>query len=272
MNEKNCFHCSKSKSLDCFGKDRHTKSGLAAYCKVCANEIKLKSYHQNSQELNKIRRESYHNNREKRTKVSREKYYPKRVSKRQKYAKNNESHIKAYQKEYRMNKVDKRKDYSLQTNYGITLEIFNQIVEEQKGICAINSGSCNPIVNKKHNLNVDHDHEVGNVRGLLCSNCNTAIGLLGENIEAFQRCVEYLIQHKTNPRIYNIKDRKIRKNINHIKKRILCVETGKIFDSITQASLDMRLHRSTIRKVLNEEHAQTGGYTFKYLDENKNSS
>lgn len=50
---------------------------------------------------------------------------------------------------------------------------------------------------------------------------------------------------------------------------IVCVETGKIYDSITQAAIDMSLHRNTIRGVLNGKFKQTGGYTFKYLDINE---
>ncbi len=41
-------------------------------------------------------------------------------------------------------------------------------------------------------LMVDHDHTTGEVRGLLCHNCNRAIGLLREDPERLRRAIEYL--------------------------------------------------------------------------------
>jgi hypothetical protein len=43
---------------------------------------------------------------------------------------------------------------------------------------------------------VDHCHDKGNVRSLLCSNCNTALGLLKENIEVMHRAIAYVDKHK----------------------------------------------------------------------------
>jgi hypothetical protein len=44
-------------------------------------------------------------------------------------------------------------------------------------------------------LCVDHDHENGRFRGLLCSKCNSAIGLLGEDTRAIERALWYLLSH-----------------------------------------------------------------------------
>ena len=41
-------------------------------------------------------------------------------------------------------------------------------------------------------LNWDHDHETGKHRGWICSNCNTGIGKLGDNLEGVTKAVEYL--------------------------------------------------------------------------------
>lgn len=41
-------------------------------------------------------------------------------------------------------------------------------------------------------LSIDHDHETGKVRGLLCNNCNRAIGLLGDSVSTLLDAVEYL--------------------------------------------------------------------------------
>jgi len=41
-------------------------------------------------------------------------------------------------------------------------------------------------------LHIDHDHETGNVRGRLCSNCNLALGLLNDNISTLEKSIQYL--------------------------------------------------------------------------------
>jgi hypothetical protein len=43
---------------------------------------------------------------------------------------------------------------------------------------------------------VDHDHETGEPRGLLCSNCNTALGLVGEDVDRLMALAMYLLQHE----------------------------------------------------------------------------
>jgi len=63
--------------------------------------------------------------------------------------------------------------------YGITIQDYDRMLEEQRGVCAI----CKkPEKNRK--LAVDHDHETGRVRGLLCTNCNNTLGWLERNVDA----------------------------------------------------------------------------------------
>ena len=61
----------------------------------------------------------------------------------------------------------------LRKKYGITLEEYDQMFEQQGGVCAI----CGePQLGKR--LSVDHSHTTGKVRGLLCYICNTRLGIL----------------------------------------------------------------------------------------------
>lgn len=69
--------------------------------------------------------------------------------------------------------------------YGMTLEQYDERVAAQGGRCAVCLVDCD----KPH---VDHDHVTGEVRGLLCSPCNTAIGLLQDNAAVMRRAVEYV--------------------------------------------------------------------------------
>jgi hypothetical protein len=76
--------------------------------------------------------------------------------------------------------------------YGITLDTYNFLLEEQKHCCA----TCGVSVKKlKRKLAVDHNHTTGKVRGLLCSNCNTALGLVQENKETLVSLISYLETH-----------------------------------------------------------------------------
>ena len=80
----------------------------------------------------------------------------------------------------------------LKDSYGITLEDYDTMLQNQNNRCAICHGE-NPKGAKRANVFVvDHDHKTGVVRGLLCHACNRAIGNLGDNVENFYRAIEYL--------------------------------------------------------------------------------
>ena len=55
----------------------------------------------------------------------------------------------------------------------------------------LHSGRC-AICRKSVDLVVDHCHDTGSVRGLLCHNCNTGLGLFGDSQEVLQKAIEYL--------------------------------------------------------------------------------
>jgi len=75
--------------------------------------------------------------------------------------------------------------------YGLSKGGFREMVVAQAGRCAICRKKCR--VNRE--LSVDHDHETGRVRGLLCSHCNSGIGLLGDSPELVSRAYGYLTGH-----------------------------------------------------------------------------
>lgn len=80
--------------------------------------------------------------------------------------------------------------WHLQTRYGITIEEFDRMFALQSGVCAI----CHKPEkdNYKRRLSVDHDHNTGKVRGLLCHACNTAIGKFGDNPDRLESAARYL--------------------------------------------------------------------------------
>lgn len=101
----------------------------------------------------------------------------------------------AQQKEWVKNNPKSIKNSQLKYSYGITLDIYEQMLVDQKGLCLI---CFKPETrkfkskNKVSELVVDHCHKTGKVRGLLCSSCNTAIGHLRENPETIKNILTYL--------------------------------------------------------------------------------
>lgn len=76
--------------------------------------------------------------------------------------------------------------------YGLTLEKYAEIYKAQGGKCAI----CHQDCKTKKSLSVDHDHETGKVRGLLCNMCNRALGMFLDSPEVLASARAYLLTYK----------------------------------------------------------------------------
>ena len=74
--------------------------------------------------------------------------------------------------------------------YGLALGQYDELKAYQNGTCAI----CERATGATKKLAVDHDHETGYVRGLLCGPCNGMLGTARDDVEFFRRAVEYLIE------------------------------------------------------------------------------
>lgn len=91
--------------------------------------------------------------------------------------------------------VDKaHTDKYLKRTYGISADKYNEMLQEQDHKCAVCGEEGFLMDDKKHKVKlvVDHCHTSGAVRGLLCHNCNRALGLLKDNPESLQKALEYL--------------------------------------------------------------------------------
>lgn len=90
--------------------------------------------------------------------------------------------------------MEKRREIAyrsiLKRKYGLTVADYEAMLVAQNGCCAICAG--NKPYGRGNRWHVDHDHTSGKVRGLLCSRCNTAIGLLQDSPVVAQAAVEYL--------------------------------------------------------------------------------
>lgn len=89
-------------------------------------------------------------------------------------------------RQYRKTEEGKRQTKAMNLKkFGLTLEDFETMVESQGGACAICSGI-------PDQLCVDHCHDTGKVRGLLCHRCNRGIGLLRDNPNILRKAATYV--------------------------------------------------------------------------------
>jgi hypothetical protein len=80
---------------------------------------------------------------------------------------------------------EERREFKLRRTariYGLTVEALEAMTGKDCPICLAPFGK----------MVVDHDHETGGVRGVICGNCNTGLGMFGDAPEALQRAADYL--------------------------------------------------------------------------------
>lgn len=89
-----------------------------------------------------------------------------------------------------------RADAQLRQNlreYGLTIEEYERLLESQNGGCAICGGySTHSHGEKRTPLVFDHCHETGKFRGLICNQCNRAIGMMGDSADRIEKVARYL--------------------------------------------------------------------------------
>ena len=86
-------------------------------------------------------------------------------------------------------KVSKKRYYKPHENIRRALNIsdsdYTTLIEKSQGHCEVCSRPLTKIC-------IDHDHNTGKVRGVLCNNCNTALGLVGDNVSTLTKLIQYL--------------------------------------------------------------------------------
>ena len=156
---------------------------MSTYCPSSMN--KRKDYHkqyylENKEKYRSRMKQYYLNNKEKLDNNIKE------------YHDDNKIKVREYHKQYYIDNNDKMRNNALLLKFNITLEEYDVMFENQKGCCKI----CDIHQDKlKIRLSVDHCHVTNKVRGLLCSNCNKGIGLLGDNVINLRKAIEYLNQN-----------------------------------------------------------------------------
>lgn len=112
-----------------------------------------------------------------------------------------QSHCKeCFKKRYRNYNPLKKRMYHLKRYYNLNWETYKNWYELQEGKCAICGKEIKLIGEKniKSGAHVDHDHESGEFRALLCHDCNAGLGYFQDNIELLKEATRYLeyFKHK----------------------------------------------------------------------------
>lgn len=159
--EKICCRCGDKKSLSEFGKDKYNPDGLRYACKMCIRDKDKLWRDENKDVVKAINLKK---------KDKRKEYYDSEVG------------------------INSSRRAHLKRNFNITLEYYNELSEKQNHVCAICKQK--EIYYRNKVLCVDHNHETGEIRGLLCNTCNRALGLLKDNSEFLQSAIEYLNKNR----------------------------------------------------------------------------
>lgn len=90
------------------------------------------------------------------------------------------------------------RDKAIERDFGIPLAEYQRMFVEQKGVC----GSCSKPETEMRGgkvrwLAVDHCHDTGEIRGLLCGNCNRGVGCFADDTALLQNAIDYLNRHAT---------------------------------------------------------------------------
>jgi hypothetical protein len=97
-----------------------------------------------------------------------------------------------YMRDFRAGNREWAKNTDLKRTYGISLADYNHMLAEQGGKCKL----CKKGPQGKRPLVVDHNHDSGEIRGLLCYGCNRKISILEKSVEEQQEAIEYVKGNK----------------------------------------------------------------------------
>lgn len=95
-----------------------------------------------------------------------------------------------YLAEWYQSRKDIYRERHLQKTYGLSLATLFQIMKDQNECCAICGRDFNEL--KPKNIHLDHCHTTNQIRGVLCNNCNMALGLLKDDTQILLSAIKYL--------------------------------------------------------------------------------
>lgn len=167
---RTCYDCKEHKELTEFYKDKSKSGGHDYKCKECCKKS------------GKIRWDKWYENEENKKLHN---------TKGKLYQENNKERISSYQKNWWENSGRDKRDERV---FCMAPGHRKQMLIEQDYRCAICKSHQDNFTNA---LSIDHNHTNGQVRGLLCVNCNNMLGDAKDNVERLQAGIDYLNKTKS---------------------------------------------------------------------------
>jgi Recombination endonuclease VII len=157
---KRCRVCGTEKPLTEFYREKTARNGYRPECKSCTSTRRKLWYKANrDREIERVRA----------------------------WQRANHQRYLRKQAEYRASMARNYRSEHLKRKFGLTLDEYDQLLEAQGGGCAICGAKPGKI-----SLHVDHDHETGEIRGLLCFRCNGGLGQFKELAARLLRAADYV--------------------------------------------------------------------------------
>ena len=177
METKKCTTCKIEQSLSEYRKDASRSNGIHPTCNSCNKEIQRKWYKNNKEKARDNSSKRYHEQKEIINAKRREK------------RKNNPEEVRAKARSHYNPIAGKVAGWRNAGIKDMTYERYLSMLDAQNNSCAI----CNTHQSLlKRQLSVDHNHDTGEARGLLCDACNGGIGKLKDSILMLEKAIRYL--------------------------------------------------------------------------------
>jgi hypothetical protein len=159
---KRCNKCSTEKPLADFYAEKGGRDGRRPECKACTNARRKQWYAANKE---------------------------REIARVTAWQKANPDRVKAWRAKNR-DRINKQlREIHLRTKFGLTPGEYDEMFAAQDGRCAV----CRSLPTPGISLHVDHDHDTGEIRGLLCVRCNNGIGLFRESPDVLHRAADYVV-------------------------------------------------------------------------------
>ena len=158
---KRCKKCGESKPLDAFYREQGCRDGLRPECKTCNLAARKRWYSANRE---------------------------REIARVKAWQQANPEKVNAAHRAGRKADPKRQRDGHLRRTFGLSLAEYDDLLARQGGKCAI----CGRPPREGSSLHVDHDHETGEVRGLLCFRCNGGLGQFAEDGDRLRLAAEYL--------------------------------------------------------------------------------
>jgi hypothetical protein len=174
MDNKICSQCKIEKSKSEYYV-RAKNNIIASACKECARK-KLAIYRKNNPEkIKSVNRASYLKKREQ------------RILDSKRWKENNMDKFIISKNKWKERNPD-RSRVNILRKHGLSIEQYEEMLNKNNNSCWI----CSTYFIKKSDAKIDHCHDTGKVRGILCNHCNASLGFAKDNIDNLHRMIKYL--------------------------------------------------------------------------------